>query len=144
MRYNIGNFNKVQVEFEDGNFSGSFRPVLYRNVRSFSQTSSVQFFNKSPSAEEQQQTFAKVKKVLEEHPQLRQLTLEFKTLLEAKGLLVTGKPSMSQMMKLLTDKDIIAHGKKLKDYLESEDTGLTKDELATITGAYMFQGKDLQ
>ncbi|EDK46122.1 hypothetical protein PVL30_004026 [Lodderomyces elongisporus] len=114
-----------------------------RSSRCLSNTPRVQFFGKSPSQEEQAQAILKVQKVISEHPELKQLTLEFKELLDKKGLLANGKPSMTQMMKILTDKDIIAHGTKLKKYLDDNKTGITKEEMATLTGAYMFQGKDI-
>ncbi|CAK9441089.1 uncharacterized protein LODBEIA_P49580 [Lodderomyces beijingensis] len=118
-------------------------PRAKASVRDFRTTPRAQFFNKGPTPEEQEQALAKVRKALEAHPELRQLTMDFKTLLEGKGLLAQGRPSMTQMMRLLTDKDVIAHGAKLKKFLDTNDTGLTKDELATITGAYMFQGKEI-
>ncbi|KAI5962074.1 uncharacterized protein KGF55_003149 [Candida pseudojiufengensis] len=113
--------------------------------RSFTKTTPKLFFNnKAPSKEEQDAAFGKIKKVLSEHPELMQLTVEFKEILDKKGLLSTGKPSITQMMKLLADKEVREHGAKLKNFLDSKDTGLTQDELATITGAYMFQGKDIK
>ncbi|KAI5952044.1 hypothetical protein CANMA_005123 [Candida margitis] len=114
------------------------------NRRTFTYTTPRYFFDKAPSAEQQEQAFTKVKKILSENPELMQLTVEFKELLSKKGLLSSGKPSISQMMKLLADKEVREHGAKLKNFLDSKETGLTQEELATLTGAYMFQNKDLK
>ncbi|CAD1811492.1 hypothetical protein FOB58_003588 [Candida parapsilosis] len=114
------------------------------NRRAFTYTTPKFFFDKAPSPEQQEQAFNKVKKIMSENPELMQLTVEFKELLSKKGLLSTGKPSISQMMKLLADKEVREHGAKLKNFLDSKETGLTQEELATLTGAYMFQNKDLK
>ncbi|KAI5949925.1 hypothetical protein KGF54_005403 [Candida jiufengensis] len=118
---------------------------IIQSNRQFTNTSPNLFFDKKlPSKEEQDAAFNKIKKVLSENPELMELTIEFKKILDKKGLLSNGgKPSITQMMKLLADKEVRDHGSKLKEFLDSKDTGLTKDELATITGAYMFQGKDI-
>ncbi|KAI5953082.1 hypothetical protein KGF57_004074 [Candida theae] len=124
------------------------RPVVYTlaqvNRRAFTNTTAKFFFDKAPSPEQQEQAFSKVKKILSENPELMQLTVEFKELLSRKGLLSSGKPSITQMMKLLADKEVREHGAKLKKFLDSQETGLTQEELATLTGAYMFQNKDLK
>ena len=124
------------------------RPFAYTvantNRRSFSNTTAKLFFDKAPSPEQQEQAFNKVKKILSENPELMQLTVEFKELLSQKGLLASGKPSITQMMKILADKEVREHGAKLKNFLDSTETGLIQEELATLTGAYMFQNKDLK
>lgn len=128
--------------------SARIKPFVYTvsraNRRAFTSTIPRLFFDKAPSPEQQEQAFNKVKKILSENPELMQLTVEFKELLSKKGLLSSGKPSISQMMKLLADKEVREHGAKLKNFLDSKETGLTQEELATLTGAYMFQNKDLK
>ena len=50
---------------------------------------------------------------------------------------------MTQMFKLLADKDIREHGAKFKHFLETTDTGLTQNEIATVSGAFYSKIKIL-
>jgi hypothetical protein len=104
----------------------------------------LRLFDKGPTAEEQAEAIAKVRKAIGENPELLNLMGEFRELLEKKGFELGAKPSFTQMMKLLADKDVRDHGNKLKTYLETNDTGLTQKEIATVSGAYLFGNKDIQ
>lgn len=112
--------------------------------RRFTTTPSLRFFDKGPTAEEQAQALEKVSKVVAENPELYKLMVEFKQLLEKKGFETGAKPSMTQMFKLLADKDIREHGAKFKHFLETTDTGLTQNEIATVSGAFLFKNKDIK
>ncbi|CAI5759640.1 unnamed protein product [Candida verbasci] len=102
------------------------------------------FFKAAPSPEETAATVEKVKKALQENPELMKLTLEFKQLLTKKGLMNQSnlKPSLTTMMKLLSDSEIREHGNKLKKFLDESNINISKEELAVLNGA-MFKGKDI-
>lgn len=112
--------------------------------RRFTTTPSLRFFDKGPTAEEKAQALEKVSKVVAENPELYKLMVEFKQLLEKKGFETGAKPSMTQMFKLLADKDIREHGAKFKHFLETTNTGLTQNEIATVSGAFLFKNKDIK
>lgn len=112
--------------------------------RQFAITPRLRFFDKGPTPEEQAQAIAKVRKVLDENPELYNLMVEFKELLEKKGFTTGEKPSTMQMIKLLSDRDIREHGSRFKKFLETNDTGLTQQEIATVSGAFMFGNQEVK
>ncbi|KAL6452083.1 hypothetical protein SBY92_003393 [Candida maltosa Xu316] len=125
-------------------FRACIRTPRILPYRRFTTTTRLRFFDKGPSPEEQAQAIAKVRKVMDENPELYQLVLEFKDLLEKKGFETGEKPSMSQMFQLLADKDIREQGAKFKKFLETNDTGLSQNEFATFSGAFLFKNKDIK
>ena len=66
-----------------------------------------------------------------ENPELYKLMVEFKQLLEKKGFETGAKPSMTQMFKLLADKDIREHGAKFKHFwkLQTQDSLKMRSQL---------------
>lgn len=113
-------------------------------LRQFATTPRLRFFDKGPSPEEQAKAIAKVRKVLDENPELYNLMVDFKDLLQKKGFETGVTPSAMQMFKLLPDKDIREHGSRFKKFLETTDTGLTQEEIATVSGAFMFGNQEVK
>lgn len=115
-------------------------------IRSFSSSTPVSFFNRTNKpgefTEEQAERIKRFGDVLKANPELSQLLDGFQTLLVEKGIQTAGKPpSLTQMMKMLADKDIRDHLSQLKDCLERSDVKINQQDLNALTDFYLAQKK---
>ncbi|KAK6456643.1 uncharacterized protein RJT20DRAFT_126656 [Scheffersomyces xylosifermentans] len=116
------------------------------NRRAFSTSFTTKIFNRGNKpgefSEEQAARVKQFAETLKNNPELSQLLDGFQTLLVNKGIQTAGKPpSLTQMMKMLTDKDIRDHLTKLKDCLEKSNIQINQQDLNALTDYYLSQKK---
>lgn len=131
------------------------RTVVTRNVRvavarvsyprTFTTSYPRKFFggkNNDPPADPKE-VFDKFATTLKSNPELGQLLSGFQELLASKGIETNGKaPSMTQMMKMLTDSDIREHLSKLKDALDAADIKINQQDVSALTDIFLNQQKN--
>ncbi|KAK6465894.1 hypothetical protein DFJ63DRAFT_317074 [Scheffersomyces coipomensis] len=120
--------------------------LILSSVRSISSSHSLKFFNNKPSSKEvsaeQAETIKKFGETLKNNPEIFGLIEGFKDLLERKGIQTGGKPpSMTQMMRIIADKEFRDHLSKLKDALEAANINIKQEDLGTLTEFFMSQSK---
>lgn len=134
-----------------------FRSVISRNLRvgasrigylrGFTVSYPRQFFggggkNNNEPPSDPQEVFEKFATTLKNNPELGKLLDGFQKLLVSKGIDSQGKPpSMTQMMKMLTDADIRQHLSKLKDELDRANIQINQKDLSALTDIYLSQQK---
>ena len=86
------------------------------------------------------ETIQKFTETLRTNPELGNLLSGFQTLLAEKGIATDGQPpSMTQMMRIMADKDIRDHLGKLKQALDDANIQITQQDLSALTDIYMKQ-----
>ncbi|ODV77709.1 uncharacterized protein CANTADRAFT_35064, partial [Suhomyces tanzawaensis NRRL Y-17324] len=88
-------------------------------------------------SEEQAKTISQFGETLKNNPELAKLLDGFQSLLATKGIATGGQPpSLTQMMKILADKDIREHLSKLKAVLDASNIKINQQDLSALTDLY--------
>ncbi|CUM65089.1 uncharacterized protein PRCAT00002714001 [Priceomyces carsonii] len=76
----------------------------------------------------------KIASTLRGNPEIRTLLEDFQTLLHDKGFRTDKAPSMVEMFKLMTEKDVKDHLTKLKDALDRADVKFSTEDIKAFMG----------